>query len=151
MTRFLTTLLLILTASQSLAEDAFKFIGSFDNIKATETGHCYGEGIDLWELEDKKIIGLIHIARGLCGDPACSTLVGEIEGDIISFKTFKPIYNQAYTFEGSIVNYTLSGLLNDNKTELKKDSRSQRHKNKTEWCATWSTITRCKGVENVCN
>ncbi len=151
MTRFLTIILFVFTASNSLAEETFNFIGSFDNVKATETGHCYGEGIDLWELESKKIIGLLHIAQGLCGDPACSSIEGEIEGDIISFKTLKPIYNQAYTFKGSIVNYTLNDLLNDTKADLKKDSRSQRHKNKSEWCATWSNISRCKGVENVCN
>lgn len=120
MRRFITIALFIFFVSESIAEDTLKFIGSFDNVKATETGHCYGEGIDLWELEGKKIIGLLHIAQGLCGDPACSAIEGKIEGDTISFKAFKPIYNKAYIFEGSIVNYTLSGHLNENKTKLKK-------------------------------
>ena len=140
-----------LTTNGLLAEETFTFIGSFDNVKATETGHCYGEGISLWELENKKVIGLLNIAQGLCGDPACSALEGNSKKGKIILKSLMPIYGQAYTFEGTVTAASLSGTLNNNKTILKKDTSSQRFKNKSEWCATWSKISRCVGVSSVCN
>lgn len=142
--------MLLLTANKIFAEESFKFIGSFSNVKATETGHCYGEGVSVWEVENKKIIGLLHIAQGLCGDPACSVLEGNAGNEKITFKSIKTIYGQSYAFEGKVTGAFLNGTLNNNKTALKKDTRSQRFKNKAEWCATWSKISRCKGASSVC-
>ncbi len=151
MRKALTVFLLIISSNNSFAGETFKYIGSFDNIKATETGHCYGEGVSLVELKDKKIIGLFHVARGLCGDPACSVIKGDIRGEQLSFKTLVPIYNESYAFEGAATEFALSGFLNSNDIELKMASWGRHHNNISEWCASWLKISRCKGVTNVCN
>ncbi len=151
MRKALTLFLFIFSANNSFAGETFKYIGSFDNIRATETGHCYGEGVSLVELGDKKIIGLFHVAQGLCGDPACSALKGAIRGEKLSFKTLVPIYNETYAFEGATTKLALSGFLNNNKIELKMASWGRHHKNINDWCASWLKVTRCKGIANVCN
>ncbi len=150
MKKTLTILIVIFIAGNAYAEDNFKLIGKYSNVKATETGHCYGEVIDIWAEGDNKLIGLIHIAQGLCGDPACSVITGSINDSQLFFNALVPVYNEEYSFSGTIINGLLTGNLNNKVTTLSIDSSSAYYKNKTEWCSAYSKVTRCKGVQNFC-
>jgi|GEM_PF-4326235 len=146
----LKILLILLVSNTALSEEKFNHLGSFKNIRATDTGHCYGTSISIWELNDKKIIGLLSVHTGLCGDPPCSILQGSIKINEISFKTNYPIYNVHYSFSGKITNDELSGQLNNESIILKSYSYNPPYKNIERWCVIWSKISRCRGVKEYC-
>ena len=146
------TILLFLSLSNIVrAEEVFKYLGTYDNVKSTDTGHCYGTSVSIWELNDKKVIGLLNVDLGLCGDPPCSILKGAIDNNKISFKTSVPIYNELYSFNGDITTSNLSGSLNGSNAILKASSFKLRTtKNITKWCVRWSKVSRCGGVKDFC-
>jgi len=146
----LTSLLIFLLSNVATGEEIFKHLGSFENFRSTETGHCYGTSISIWELNDKEIIGLLDVHAGLCGDPPCSFLQGDINNNEISFKTNVPIYNELYSFKGKFTNNELSGQLNNSNATLKSSSFTLPYKDIKNWCSTWSQIPRCSGVKEYC-
>ena len=149
----LNTLILsiVLSFSPSVgSEESFKYLGTFDNVKSTNTGHCYGASVSIWDLGDKNIIGLLNIDMGLCGDPLCSILNGTIDNNKIKFKTSVPIYNELYVFDGYIAKKELSGSLNGSNSTLNQRSFNLSYKNIKEWCSMWSKISRCGGVKEYC-
>jgi hypothetical protein len=132
------------------AEDKFTYLGTYDNVRSTDTGHCYGTSILLWEMNDEKIIGLLNSDMGLCGDPPCSILNGKIVNGKLSFNTTVPVYEQLYSFEGNIEKTQITGLLNNAITSLTNSSFNQSYNNLNEWCSAWSKIQRCGGVKEYC-
>lgn len=146
----LITLLLLSISSITSADEIFKSLGSYDNVKASNTGHCYGTSISLWKIKNNKIIGLLDIHADLCGDPPCSVVQGSIKNNTVSFKTNMPIYDKSYSFTGNISNAELSGSLNKIKSKFNINSFSQSYKDIKSWCSAWSKVSRCNGVKKYC-
>ena len=146
----LTIFLSLFISSITNADEAFKKLGSYDNVKASKTGHCYGTSISLWRVKKDKIIGLLDIHAGLCGDPPCSFIQGNIKNDIISFKTSEPIYDKFYSFTGNISNNELIGSLNKIKSTFNANTFPQPYKNIKSWCEAWVKVSRCSGVKAYC-
>ena len=151
MKKILLTIILIIPFSNALGvEEVFKYMGSYDNVKSTDTGHCYGASVLIWEKNNKNIVGLLNIDMGLCGDPPCSILNGTIDNDKLKFITSVPIYNELYSFDGKITKTALSGLLNGSSATLKNSSLDLPYNNIDEWCSAWSQVQRCGGVKEFC-
>jgi len=146
----LIILLSLSLSSIAIADELFKKLGSYDNVKASKTGHCYGTSISLWKVKEDKIIGLLNIHSGLCGDPPCSVVQGSIKNNIILFNTTMPIYDKLYSFTGNISNNELSGSLNKIKSTFNANSFPQSYKNIKSWCEAWVKVSRCRGVKKYC-
>ncbi len=142
--------LAIILINTADAEDVFKYMGSFDNVKSTDTGHCYGTSVLLWEINNKNVIGLLNVDMGLCGDPPCSFLKGKIDNNKITFYTSVPIYNEFYSFDGVVTKTSLSGLMNGTDTTLNANTYGDSYSNMIEWCSVWTKIKRCSGVTEFC-
>ncbi len=132
------------------AQAALQFLGTYDNVSSSASGHCYGTSVSLWQINNSEIIGMLDVHAGLCGDPPCSLLKGNINNNIVSVKTTAPVYNKHYLFTGYIINSQLTGMLNKSKTTLQKNSFNLQYKNVAAWCAAWSKVLRCKGVKAYC-
>lgn len=141
---------MITFSSAQGAEDKFVYLGTYNNVRSTDTGHCYGTSVLLWEMNDKKVIGLLNTDMGLCGDPSCSILNGKIENRKLSFNTTVPVYEQLYSFDGDITKDKITGLLNNANASLKNSSFDWPYKNISEWCSAWSKVQRCGGVKEYC-
>ena len=147
----LTILLIFSISNTSVADEAFRYLGTYDYIRSTDTGHCYGNRISIWNLKDNKVIGLLNVYSGPCADPPCSILEGTLRYNKISFKTSVPIYNEIYSFIGDITNSELTGSLNGENTTLNTISfKLTPEENIKEWCTRWSQVTRCGGVREFC-
>ena len=146
----LVTFLVLPVSFCAYAEDNFNFLGAFDNVQSSETGHCYGMDVLVWELADKQVIGLLSVEDGLCGDPSCSFLSGTINDDEITFQTSTSVYGEQYLFNGKLTSKAMSGLLNGSKTSLAANSSALRLESIMEWCSFWSQIPRCRGVKDYC-
>lgn len=148
--RYPLSLFLFITCScVANAGDTLYYLGSYDNVKSTSSGHCYGTSVSMWKLNNK-IVGLLDIHAGLCGDPPCSVIQGEKDGSNISFKTTDPVYNKHYSFTGSLLDSQLSGTLNQSTTTLNKNSIESIYDNTKSWCSAWSKVPRCSGVKHYC-
>jgi hypothetical protein len=150
MKKLLTLGIALLFSNMSSGNDVFEYLGSFDNVSSTETGHCYGTSISMWRVNSRKVIGLLDIHSGLCGDPHCSFIDGIIHNNEISFRAYAPIYQKLYSFIGTVTKEELSGKLNESSTVLKLSQFQFTSKDKKDWCSTWSKIPRCKGVKVYC-
>ncbi len=148
--KLLVTFLVLPVSICASAEGDFNFLGAFDNVQSSETGHCYGIDVLVWELSDKQIIGLLSVEDGLCGDPPCSALIGTINDDKITFETSTSIYGEQYLFSGKFTSNEISGLLNGNETNLVANSYASPLKSIIEWCSFWSQVPRCQGVKDYC-
>lgn len=141
----------LLFASRSgFPAESLTVMGSFDDVRSTETGHCYGKSVSLWKFKTGDIVGLLDVHEGLCGDPACSVLTGAVNDHGLSFKTLSPIYSQSYTFDGKIEGQNLVGKLNDIDISLKSNNYFARDGDLKSWCETWSKVPRCSGVKEYC-
>ena len=147
----LSILLIFSLSNTSVADEAFKYLGTYDYIRTTDTGHCYGTSILIWELKDNKVIGLLNVYLGPCADPPCSIIEGTLRNNKISFKTSVPIYSELYSFIGDITSSELSGSLNEENTILNAISfKITPEENIKEWCTRWSQVSRCGGVKEFC-
>ena len=138
------------SSNVSEAETVFRYLGTYDNVRSSDTGHCYGTSVRLWELNNKEVVGLLNISMGLCGDPPCSFLNGTVVNDKLAFESSAPVYNELYSFDGNITKTSLSGLLNGSKATLDNSSLKSASKNIKEWCSAWSQVQRCDGVREFC-
>lgn len=137
-------------------------IGSFNQVSATPTGHCYGHSLDLWRYGDRTF-GLHHLHGGLCGDPPCSALQElKLDPKTGNLEFLSVLSNsEKYKFVGKIerdvvagnISYVGSGELADEAVELKRDpSRPDGayNRNIVAWCKFYEPIGRCGGVEKLC-
>lgn len=148
--KYFTALLILPLGLGVNAQDGFEFLGGFDNVQASQTGHCQGISVLIWASRAQQVVGLLSVESGLCGDPPCAIFQGTIGNNNISFETSAPIYDQRYRFTGEITPTALSGSLNGEQTVLGSNSFSLPSASKTEWCSFWSRIPRCQGVMEYC-
>jgi len=132
-----------------VAKGGFKHIGSFDNVKSETGEHCSGYSVSLWSMGDS-IIGLLDYHAGLCGDPPCSVVIGEIDKNNITFTTTQPIYDIDYKYKGEIEQNKLIGKINDTMITMKSYDYAVSHDSLENWCSFWSTVPRCVGVKEFC-
>ncbi len=151
--RFIVTVILMLFVYSNVvkAKNKLTAIGTYDNVKSTSTGHCYGTSISMWQLENNNVIGLLDTHAGLCGVPPCSILTGSMKNDTVSFKTSAPVYDKLFSYIGRINDTDLNGQLNKKSVVLKRNSRRNFPlKDIGQFCSFWSKVPRCKGVKEYC-
>jgi hypothetical protein len=149
--KILITLSIFLSVSTPIfASEDIKRIGSFDNVKSNTGEHCYGYSVSLWETDDS-VVGLLNHHAGLCGDPQCSIITGEIDNSNLTFTAAQPIYGVSYTYEGVIEKDSLEGTLNgSNLTMEANEYPAGSYQSLEKWCEFWSTVSRCVGVKEFC-
>lgn len=142
----------MLFSLNGLAETPIQFLGTFEDVQTNDEGdHCRGYGIDLWQKSDTDIFGLLHHHAGLCGDPACSVITGSNKNGYLTFSTKQPIYDNKYSFKGSIKNSKqLVGRLNDVDLSLKAEAVTAKTETLNKWCSFWEQVPRCQGVREYC-
>ena len=147
-----TTLLalcaLIVPASAS-AQD-FTAVASFDNVRGSSSGHCYGWSLALWRYKGR-LLGLLDRHQGLCGDPPCRTLADVSHDAKTGRLTFSAF---GMPFNGTLRRNEVIGKLGDERLRLKRrtdrmDARSDQTLD--AWCDFWRTVPRCKGVAELCS
>jgi hypothetical protein len=149
--RLFVATILVLAASAAAGQD-LKSLGSFDNVRVTKSGHCYGYSLELWQ-HGKQIMGLLDAHEGLCGDPPCGVL-REVTFDRGTGRLhFRSTAGSEYHFEGLLRRDDVFGRLNDQRVRLGrnrnwKDMASDR--GLTDWCKFWTSVTRCGGVREFC-
>ena len=149
--RLFVATILVLAASPAAGQD-LKSLGSFDNVRGTESGHCYGYSLELWQ-HGKQIMGLLDVHEGLCGDPPCGVLQ-EVTFDRGTGRLhFRSTAGSEYRFEGVLRRDDVFGRLNGQSVRL------GRNRNRTDivsdrslaqWCEFWTPVARCGGVREFC-
>jgi hypothetical protein len=145
----------IIEAALSKAGDAFKPIlykelGSYDNVKSETGEHCYGFSLSLWG-DGKNVHGLLDHHVGLCGDPQCTVVLGEIIDNELTLTATHPIFDKYYKLKGTMGSDEIRGKMNSVDLTLKaSDNKSGSDQTFEKWCETWSSVQRCAGVKELC-
>ena len=149
--RLFVTTILLLAASSTAGQD-LKSLGSFDNVRTTESGHCYGYSLELWQ-HGKKIMGLMNVHDGLCGDPPCGILQ-EVTFDRGTGRLhFRSAAGLEYRFDGVLRRDDVFGRLNGRRVRLGRDRNRTEiasDRSLTDWCEFWVPVARCGGVREFC-
>lgn len=152
----LTMTVFALLGSEASAQD-FTRVGRFASVRAsvaTGDAHCDGHSLTLWEHRGR-IIGLLDVHQGLCGDPPCGVL------EDVSFHpgtgrlTFSStMLGTRFEYVGTIRRDDILGTLNGQRVRLERD-RDERaglesDRSLTRWCQFWDGVPRCGGVKELC-
>ena len=131
--------------------DALAPVGSFGNVRQGQDGeHCYGYSLELWR-HNGKLIGLLDHHQGLCGDPPCEALRNvsyDARSGRLSFSALD------VNFTGTLRRDDVAGTIGRDRLRLSRhrdhpiDAKSD--ESFAAWCTFWSSVSRCKGVREVC-
>ena len=146
------TILLMSTAAPTLA---FESLGSYGDVSSQDGGqHCGGYSLALWRHGDR-VLGLLDVHEGLCGDPPCSV----IEDASLDAKTgrlrFRSSVNGGLAFVGTVTREAIVGTLGGERVRLARhDDRwaadFKPNRSLRGWCDFWSGVSRCRGVRDLC-
>jgi hypothetical protein len=145
-----------LLGSEASAQD-FTRLGSFDNVRvisATGEPHCYGQSLTLWEHQGR-IIGLLDVANGLCGDTPCGVLQDvSLERGTGRLTFAATVRSSRFDFVGTVRRDDILGMLNGERVRLERDRDEpdtfESDKDLASWCRTWTRASRCGGVRDLC-
>ena len=153
--RVIGSLMLLLSASTVFAQD-IRPLGSFENVRSSDGGeHCYGYSLELWQYRDR-LLGLLDIHEGLCGDPPCGVLEDVfLDGNTGRLAFRSQIIGEAWDFAGTLKRDSVVGTLNGRSVSLVRDqdwtgSDAKSVHTLAGWCDFWSSIPRCRGVRDLC-
>jgi len=153
--RVIGSMMLLLATSTTFAQD-IRPLGFFENVHSSDGGeHCYGYSLQLWKYRDR-LLGLLDIHQGLCGDPPCGVLQDaflNVETGRLTFRS--QIIGEAWDFAGTLKLDSVVGTLNGRSVHLAQDhnwagSDAKSSHNLSSWCDFWSAIKRCNGVRALC-
>lgn len=131
-----------------LATD-LKPIGEYRQVRAGESGHCYGPDVKLWQKGAGGLVGVLTYFDGACSDAACSLVQGRRSGASLFFSASERINDKSFRFQGDVNDQGLSGDLNSKPVKLASGSQLKR-KSFESWCSDWRKVSRCKGVAAYC-
>jgi hypothetical protein len=125
-------------------------VGAFDNVRQTESDHCYGWSLTLWRFNGR-LLGLLNRHAGLCGDEPCEA-VADVSHDTktgrLSFSAFR------MPFSGTVSRSEVSGTFGAERLRLRR-SRNQPSpdflNSLSAWCTFWRGVSRCTGVTELCS
>ena len=155
--RLLIVALLLAMGIQRRVVERFEHVGAYDAVKSSTGEHCRGYSLGLWKI-DGRLIGLLDVHRGLCGDPPCGAIADaalDPKSGRLTFST--TIRGERWTFAGHLTKQTVTGTLNDERVRLARNADRDKYwkdfkpdQNVAQWCAFWSGVTRCAGVRELC-
>jgi hypothetical protein len=135
----------------------FEHVGKYHAVKSSTGEHCSGYSLELWKLNGR-LIALLDVHRGLCGDPPCGAIADaalEAKTGRLTFSTM--IRGERWTFAGRLTKQTVTGTLNGERVRLARDTDRDKYwtdhkpdQSVAAWCEFWSGVTRCAGVREVC-
>jgi len=146
--------LMFVGATAIVRAQDFRQIGSFDNVRASqsEDPHCYGHSLTLWA-HGNRVIGLLDVHGGLCGDPPCTVLSD------VSFQrgtgrlSFSAVIDTQLRFEGTLRRDDVLGRLNGTRVRLERERdviTLESDRSLAAWCRFWTAVGRCRGVRELC-
>ncbi len=145
----------IVLLSSSAWSQQFRPLGSFRNVRSSDGGeHCSGYSMQMWK-SGQRVIGLLDIHQGLCGDPPC----GVIQDVWLDPKTgrlkFSSEIGERWQFVGRLAGDAVVGTLNGKPVRLARDRDSPPaefgpNRSLAAWCQFWSGVPRCGGVREFC-
>jgi hypothetical protein len=153
----LAVALLLTMGIQRTVVERFEHVGKYVDVKSSTGEHCSGYSLELWKL-DGRVIGLLDVHRGLCGDPPCGAIADaalDAKTGRLTFST--TIRGERWTFGGTLTKQTVTGTLNDERVRLARDADRDKYwtdfkpdQSAAHWCEFWSAVTRCGGVRELC-
>ncbi len=156
MTRPVLLLLLLIFPPVAMPADQFHYVGSFHNVSSKDGGeHCAGYSLSLWKY-DERVLGLLDVHAGLCGDPRCSVINDpSFDSKTGRLAFWSSINGQKIRFQGTLTRETLDGAFNGKRARLARDRdrmspKFEPDRNVMEWCRFWSSVPRCSGVRELC-
>ena len=157
MTRsLLLVLVLLLQPVATRADEQLQYVGSFHNVSSNDGGeHCGGYSLGLWKYRDR-ILGLLDVHAGLCGDPPCAVIKdASLESKTGKLAFWSSINGQKIQFQGTLARETIEGTFNGERARLARDrdrmnSDFEADRNALAWCNFWSSVPRCSGVRELC-
>ena len=154
MFRFTGAIAMVLISSTSLAQE-FDALGSFGNVASPDGGeHCGGYSLQLWK-SDGRVIGLLDIHEGLCGDPPCGVIQDVLLDPKKGGLEFSSLIGQRWRFVGQLIDDAVVGTLNGERVRLTRNRDAPAtdfgpNRGLTGWCEFWSGVGRCGGVRELC-
>jgi hypothetical protein len=135
----------------------FERVGSFADVKSRTGEHCYGYSLDLWRSNDR-LIGLLDIHRGLCGDPPCGAIADAKLDPKTGRLTFATsIGGERWMFDGTLTKAAVTGTLNGERVRLPRNHERDKYftdfkpdQSLAAWCEFWAAVKRCGGVRELC-
>jgi hypothetical protein len=137
--------------------ERFEPVGSYDAVTSSTGEHCRGYSLDLWKL-DGRLLGLLDVHRGLCGDPPCGAIADAALDTTSGRLTFSTtIRGERWTFAGRLTGQTVTGTLNEERVRWARNTDRDKYwdgfkpdQSVAQWCAFWSGVKRCAGVRELC-
>ena len=130
-------------------------VGAFANVRSDDEGeHCGGYSVSLWKYRGERIIGLLDVHSGLCGDPPCGAIADarlDSSSGRLAFST--SVSGRRLAFDGKLTPRALEGRLDDTAVMLPVDTSHEPAPWDTSaksWCDFWSRVRRCTGVRELC-
>ena len=156
MTRLVLLALLLVAQPVAAHADQLHSLGKFHNVSSKDGGeHCAGYSLGLWKYRDR-ILGLLDVHEGLCGDPPC----GVIRDVSLDSKTgrlafWSSINSRQIRFQGTLTPGAIDGAFNGEHVHLARDedrmsSSFEPDRSLLAWCKVWGSVPRCSGVRELC-
>jgi hypothetical protein len=133
----------------------FELLGSFGNVASSDGGeHCTGYSLALWK-SDARVLGLLDIHQGLCGDPPCGVIQDASLDPQTGRFAFWSSIDKRWDFVGTLTADTVVGALNGERVRLERERDSpgvdfKPNQTLESWCEFWSGVRRCRGVRELC-
>jgi hypothetical protein len=155
MLRIVSAFMIVWSATPGVR--TFEWVGSFADVKSSTGEHCRGYSLNLWR-SDGRVIGLLDVHAGLCGDPPC----GVIEDVSLDSRTGRLAFTSSiggvrWTFAGRLMKDAVTGALNGQRVRLNRDRDEKNwvdfkpNLSLGAWCEFWSGVRRCGGVRELCS
>jgi hypothetical protein len=144
-----------LVGSEAPAQDVTR-VGHFASVRvsvATGDAHCYGHSLTLWEHRGR-IIGLLDVHQGLCGDPPCGVLEDVSYHSGTGRLAFSSVVGTRFDFVGTVRRADIIGTLTGQRVRLERDRNGRESlesdRSLAGWCQFWDRVPRCGGVKELC-
>lgn len=152
--RIIAAAAFLLISSTAWSQE-FKSLGSFNNVRSSDGGeHCRGYSLALWQ-SGPRLLGLLDVHQGLCGDPPCGVLRdASLDPKTGRLRFWSPT-DTRLEFAGRLSGDVVSGTLNGEPVRLTRDrngpdSTFKANQSLANWCGFWSGVGRCRGVRELC-
>lgn len=153
--RFLVALLLVVQPLVARAAD-LQYMGDFHNVSSRDGGeHCAGYSLGLWKHQER-VLGLLHLHAGLCGDPPCAVIRDtRLDSRTGRLEFWSSILGQKIRFEGTVTPEAIDGVFNGQRARLTRDPdrtslNFEPNRSISAWCTFWISVPRCSGVRELC-